>query len=300
MMAKHFFVPLSFLFLCLIGLFFLSDCSAGDADEESAFQKDTVVLGTWWWYTENDDKQSLLEFAVKNTVNEIYFSTVDFSGATRDFISESRRRGINVYLLAGRYQYIEDRTGFVSLMDRFIEYQQNVGVEEQFSGLHLDVEPHQHPDFGVRRAELLGEYLDFVIWVCAQYKTNDALGAAMNHIDFDIPFWFDDELLYKGNSVKLFEAVIAEADRVCVMSYRDTAQQIFDTAKEELDCAKLNNKQILLSVETQPSDEGDFVSFYEEGKAAMYREIHNLKNICDDVDYGVAIHHLSSWYELKP
>jgi hypothetical protein len=185
-------------------------------------------------------------------------------------------------------------------MDRFIEYQQNAGVEEQFSGLHLDVEPHQHPDFGVRRAELLREYLDFVIWVCAQYKTNGALGAAMNHIDFDIPFWFDDELLYKGNSVKLFEAVIGEADRVCIMSYRDTAQQIFDTVKDEMDCAKLNNKRILLSVETAYSNEGDNISFYEEGKDAMYREIHKLKDICGYVDYGVAVHHLRSWYELRP
>jgi hypothetical protein len=122
----------------------------------------------------------------------------------------------------------------------------------------------------------------------------------MNHIDFDIPFWFDDELSYKGNTVKLFEAVIKEADRVCVMSYRDTVQQIFDTAKEELDYAKLNNKQILLSVETAYSREGDKVSFYEEGKAAMYSEIHKLKNLCGNADYGIAVHHLRSWYELKP
>jgi hypothetical protein len=296
-MVKRFFVQLPFLPLCLIGLFFLSGCSAEDA--VGAFQK-TPPLGTWWWDTENDNRQSLLEFAVKNTVNEIYFSTEDFSDATRDFISQSRRMGIKVYLLAGWYKYIEDQTEFVNLMNRFIEYQQNAGADEQFSGLHLDVEPHQHPDFGARHTELLREYLDFVIWVCAKYKTNSALGAAMNHIDFDIPWWFDDELSYKGKTVKLFEAVIEEADRVCVMSYRDTAQQIFNTAKEELDCAKLNNKQILLSVETQPSDEGDFVSFYEDGKAAMYREIHKLKDICDDVDYGVAIHHLRSWYELKP
>jgi hypothetical protein len=299
MMVKHFFIQLPLLPLCLIGLFFLSGCSAGDTPEEVAFQKNTAVLGTWWWDTEKDDRQGLLEFAVKNMVNEIYFSTIDFSTATRGFISQARQMGISVYLLAGKYQYIEDRTGFINLMDSFIEYQQNVGVEEQFSGLHLDVEPHQHPDFHTQRAALLGKYLDFVIWVCDQYKTNSALGTTMNHIDFDIPFWFNDELSYKGNTVKLFEAVIEEADRVYVMSYRDTAQQIFDTAKEELDCAKRNNKQILLSVQTAYSHEGDNISFYEEGKAAMYSEIHKLKNLCDYNDYGIAVHHLRSWYELK-
>ncbi|MDR1127264.1 MAG: hypothetical protein LBL06_03960, partial [Treponema sp.] len=63
MMVKHFFIPLPLLPLYLIGLFFLSDCSAGDTPEEAAFQKNTAVLGTWWWDTKKDDRQDLLEFA---------------------------------------------------------------------------------------------------------------------------------------------------------------------------------------------------------------------------------------------
>jgi len=41
------------------------------------------------------------------------------------------------------------------------------------------------------------------------------------------------------------------------------------------------------------------VSFYEEGKAEMLRQIELLKSSYTDFSFGIAIHDIATWYELK-
>jgi hypothetical protein len=139
---------------------------------------------------------------------------------------------------------------------------------------------------------LLQDYIDFVVWVCSEYKTQTS-------IDFDIPFWFDDEIIYKSQKIKLYEAVITEASRVFIMSYRDKVDEIYDISKDEINFAKSKNKQIVLGVETDTSAEGGNITFFEEGKSYMYNEIHKLHPFCKTADYGISIHHLRSWYDLR-
>jgi hypothetical protein len=175
-------------------------------------------------------------------------------------------------------------------MDRFMEYQSAAEEGKRFAGLHLDVEPHQYAEFAQCRDELLGMYLDFVIWVCSAYPIP---------IDFDIPFWFNDEVTYQGERRKLYEAVITEANRVFVMSYRDQAEKMYETAKEKIAFAQQLNKGIVLCAETLYSSEGDQISYFEEGKAALYTELRRLKSLVNDDNCGLAVHHIMSWYDLK-
>ncbi|SDD96398.1 hypothetical protein [Niabella drilacis] len=252
----------------------------------------TTPLGTWWWSVSKKDWDTYLNFAQQNGVTEIYFYTTDFSATTSGFIQKATGKGIKIFLLAGDYQWIYDRTGLISLMTKYTQYQNSVGSAQRFSGIHLDVEPHQDPQFQLQRATILQQYIDFVTWVCAQYK--DA-----GSIDFDIPFWLDDEVLYNGTQRRLYEAVISEATRVFIMSYRDTAAKMYDVSKEEIAFAVSQNKQIFLGAETASSKEGDQVTYYEEGKAYMYGEFQKLKTLCGNINYGVSVHHIKSWYSLK-
>ncbi|MCF3111567.1 hypothetical protein LL912_22465 [Niabella sp. CC-SYL272] len=249
-------------------------------------------LGTWWWSVNKKDWDNYLNFAQQNGVTEIYFSTVDFSETTAGFVDKAASKGIRVFLLAGSYVWISDRTGFINLMSKYTQYQNTVSSSKRFAGIHLDVEPHQDPEFQQRRSEIMQQYIDFVVWVSSQY-------AAAGNIDFDIPFWLDDVVLYKGQNRLLYEAVISEATRVFIMSYRDTAAKMYEVSKEEIAFSTSLTKQIFLGAETAPSAEGDVVSYAEEGKAYMYSELQKLGTLCGNADYGVSIHHITSWYKLK-
>jgi hypothetical protein len=163
-------------------------------------------------------------------------------------------------------------------MSRYLDYQ-DAYPKAMFRGVHLDVEPHQDPDFSDNREDALLDYSAFVIRACADY----------GGLDFDIPFWFDSAV---------YETVISSASRVFVMSYRDTAEAMRDAAAEELAYAKSLDKPVFLCAEIH-SDEGDRVSYGEEGKSYMYGELNKLKAFTEYGKLGLAIHHIETWKALK-
>lgn len=65
---------------------------------------------------------------------------------------------------------------------------------------------------------------------------------------------------------------------------------------EELQYANEKEKQIFISVET--GEEEDIVTYYEEGKEYLYSQIEKLDKIINQ-NFGLAIHHIKSWYQLK-
>ena len=81
------------------------------------------------------------------------------------------------------------------------------------------------------------------------------------------------------------------------MSYRDSAEKIYNFAKDEVEYATKNNKKLILGVETQNVDE-NIVTFYEEGKEFMNQELKLLRELIPK-SFGIAIHHIVSWFDLK-
>ena len=158
-------------------------------------------------------------------------------------------------------------------------------------GIHLDIEPHQIDDFNdseINRKTYLLNYVKFVYTTHTLYNNID--------IHYDIPFWFDDVITYKGITKKVHEHVIDNADKVVVMSYRDTADKIYDISREELIYANATTTELSVSV-NMTSDEGDQVSFQEENKRILNAELNKLNDIIAE-EYSVCIHHIKSWYNL--
>ncbi len=275
------------LLLCAVMVCFTAAACSGDPQKPTAvFSPDFSTVGVWWW----DDSlgTEYLDFAANSGVDEIYYCTGDFSDKTRRFIRAASDRNIKVFLLAGEYQWIYDNTGLERLMSKYRNYQAAAEQNAHFSGVHLDVEPHQDPGFSADRSQILNAYLNFVTEACA----------AHGPLDFDIPFWLSDPVQYGGAEIPLYQAVIAEASRVFVMSYRDTASAMYNAAQEELAYAKSLNKPIVLGAETY-SAEGDNVSFAEEGKEYMYQEINKLPALAGYAKCGVCIHQIKTWFDLK-
>ena len=116
------------------------------------------------------------------------------------------------------------------------------------------------------------------------------------NFDFDIPFWLEEQVSFEGQTKAAFKFVLDYADRVFVMSYRDSAEAMFDVAQEELAYANEIGKPIFLSAET--GQEEDVVTYFEEGKAYLNSQLEKLKEMVGD-EFNIAIHHIKSWKALQ-
>ncbi|MCM1403913.1 MAG: hypothetical protein NC133_00160 [Prevotella sp.] len=247
----------------------------------------TVPKGVWWWNRDLPAEQ-YLNFAQSQGINEIYYCDSTFSTTTANFIQTAERHGCKVYWLAGEYQWLTDESGLIQNLQRYQNYQTNHS-SAQFAGVYLDIEPHQDPNFEDERTELLTILVNLAKKLKKDYPSIT--------FDFDIPFWLEDELVIDGVSQPAYAHLIDNADRTFIMSYRDTASTIYDTAKEEIAFATAKNKTIFLGVETF-SEEGDNVSFQEEGKEYMNSELSKLRSMIPS-NFGIAIHQIQTWYDLK-
>jgi len=287
------------LFFILLGLACTQLISARE-EARQRFVGHTAVLGAWWWYVELDEQNRHLDFAEQQGVTEIYYYTTFFGNNTGTFIEKARRRGMKVYLLFDDYRYIWNRRSFTRMMNRYLTYQKKAPENRKFSGLHLDIEPHQNPKFGENYQTFLQDYVDWAVWVCSDYRTaiNDL--APGSTIDFDLATWHYIDVIYRGKETKLYEAIIAEADRAFVMAYRDSAAESYELAKPELDFAKSIHKQIVLGVETGRLEKDPHISYYGKGRYYFYEQLYELNGLADYVNCGLSIHHISSWYLMQP
>ena len=244
-----------------------------------------TTFGVWWWNNRLDI--SYLDYAKSNNINEIYYYTSSFNEKTNSFIANAKERNIKVYWLTGEYDWINDSQPLINLIEEFNEYQHT--YDNTFEGIHFDIEPHQDPNFENNRQMTITKYINLVIELKKNYPNI--------WMEYDIPFWLEDEITINGKTKPAYQFVMDNSNRVTVMSYRDTSQQIYNVAKEEIQYAQNIGKTLNLGVETQNVDD-DIVTFYEEGKNYMYNELQNLRELIPK-DFGIVIHHIYSWYNLK-
>ena len=249
--------------------------------------KDDQLKFSIWWWDNRIDTTTYLNFAEDNNINEIYYYSSSLDYKTNLFIEQANSKNIKVYWLIGKYQWIEDNSLLDEKFVKYIAYQNE--YKNKFEGIHIDIEPHQHPEFKLRRQELITKYVELVIALNNKYKDIK--------LEYDIPFWLDDKVTIDDISKPAYEFIIDNSSKVTVMSYRDSAEKIYDVAKEEIEYAKVNNKTLNLSVETS-QNEDDIVTFYEEGKDYMMIELSKLRDMIPK-SFGIAIHHIKSFYELK-
>ena len=245
---------------------------------------DERELGVWWWNDSLDSKY--LTFARDNGVSEIYYCSDDFNEDVSSFIGKANEMGMKVYYLAGEYEWLTDSSNLYSKINSYIIYQNNYN---KFSGIHLDIEPHQDPTFDDNREELITSLIELASDLKKEYTDIT--------FDYDLPFWLEDEIEFNGVRKEAYKHMIDIANRVFLMSYRDSSEKIYDISKEEIEYAKSVNKVLFLGVETK-SDEGDNVSFQEEGKEYLYEQLFNLHQTLPS-NFGLSIHQIKTWYELK-
>ncbi len=271
-----------------------------------AFKKegDGGTLAVWWWdariLKREKEKEAYLEFLKKNSVNTVYLCYPDFPQEEMvAFVRLARQQGMSVCLLSGDSSFInKDSAGAREVVEKYLLYQQSVPQDARFEALHLDVEPHQREDFNENRQQILQLYAEYV------EETAEIVRGAGEKLEWDIPFWFDDYRVINsdGEEQDLLSLLCDNADTLCLMSYRDTAQEILAVSEKEIVLCAETGCKVVCGVETH-SAEGDHVSFMEEGKGEMYVQMGEVYGeLCRRMgqkNFGMAVHYLDTWYALK-
>ena len=273
-------------FKIILLLIFVLTCTLFVPSCSFSKNENKAQLGTWWW-SKNLNVDEYLSFAKQNNVTEIYYCDYSLDDSVSNFVEKVCKSGIKVYMLAGEKEWLEDRTDLDSLINKYIDFQNN--HKYKFSGIHLDVEPHQFSDFQQNRSNYLYKLVDLI-------NTNKTLYSQIN-FDYDIPFWLDDEIEYNGIVKEAYKHILDAADRTFIMSYRDTSEKMINVSIDEINYAKQNNRILFLSAETY-SEEGDSVSYYEEGENYMMSELEKLRAELPE-NFGIAIHNIKSWESLN-
>lgn len=273
---------------CILMIALIAGITAGIIISKKKSAENTaknVVSAVWWWDNRIDD--SYLDFAKNNGVKEIFYYTSSFTQKTRDFIAKANASGIKVFWLTGKYEWIEDPAPLYSKIEEYIAFQNESAYK--FEGIHFDIEPHQHPDFDSERTRLISSLISLASYLRDTYHDIK--------IEYDIPIWLHDEILFNGKSKPAYAHIIDLASRVTLMSYRDSAEEIYKSAKDEISYAVETGKTLVLGVETGGNDD-DIVTFDEEGSSYMYEQLDILKSMIPS-DYTIAVHHIKSWREMR-
>ncbi|WP_440118744.1 hypothetical protein [Paenibacillus sp. QZ-Y1] len=258
------------------------------------------VRATWVWDTTQiqSHPEDVLKFATANKMNTIYLQiNRDVKiPEYKSFIRQARAKNIAVDVMDGRSAWglTESRDQIASFLDWIEMYQDEALPNEKFAGIHLDIEPHVHPQWKTNQASVITQWQGNV-----QYIVDRAARMKMP-VAADLPFWLDN---YKipGSTMAVSSWMIRKFDSITIMAYRDTAAAIYNVAKDELVEAALLGKTISIAVETKQSKEGDFITFYEEGSAYMEAQLKLVEKMADAHSSfnGFSVHEYTSWKTLR-
>ncbi|MBY0205347.1 MULTISPECIES: hypothetical protein [Paenibacillus] len=261
---------------------------------------DRPVRGTWVWDTTQirNNAQDILSFAKANNINTIYLQmNRDIKiPEYKNFIRLARAQNIAVDIMDGRSAWglTESREQIASFMDWIEAYQAQALANEKFAGIHLDIEPHVHPQWKINQASVITQWQGNVNYIV------DRAARMKMPVAADLPFWLDN---YKipGSTMAVSSWMIRKFDSITIMAYRDTAAAIYNVAKDELIDAASVGKKISIAVETKQSKEGDFITFYEEGDAYMEEQLKLVEKMASaHASFnGFSVHEYSSWKTLR-
>lgn len=153
-----------------------------------------AIRAVWWWSSNLEEEvvDEYLNFAYDNGINSIYYCSSEFGEKTNGFIEKAKKKNMKVYWLDGYYKWLTSDTYQAQLfdkIDKYLDYNANY-PDNAFSGVHLDIEPHQSPDFKTNRTDLILKLIALADKLKQTYKTIN--------FTYDIPFWLHDEIEYNG------------------------------------------------------------------------------------------------------
>jgi len=228
------------------------------------------------WVWDRPEVPGLVDLTRRHGVRDLFVSTPgDLAGSPdlpwfRSLRTSTRSAGIRLHALGAEVWWLDDHAAAET-------WQQLALAAGLFDGIHLDVEPWLHPSWGSGSAALLASLMSLLERLSA---------ATILPVEADVPFWLHEHVV-DGRPAD--EGVMAAADAVTVMSYRDTAtgpDSITGISGAALATAARLGRPVRLAVETRWLGD-DPVSRKQTFHGTTQRQ---LDRVLDHVDAAVAGH----------
>ncbi|WP_148040422.1 hypothetical protein [Brevibacillus fluminis] len=287
----------TFGFILLLSMFsFLTGFSAEEKELKATYLWQTTLIAT--------EPDQILTFAKEQGVNLVYLK-IDITRKAsyyQSFIKKASEAGVKVQALGGLASWglEQNRPKIMAFVDWVIAYNKSAADTEKISGIHFDIEPYVMPEWKTaEQASIMRQWMGNVDAYIERAQLDPTL-----EIGCDIPFWLDKTYLPDDSTTTISEWLISKHDQITVMAYRDRADgsnSISSLVPQELNWADQLGKKALVAVETKESSEGNFVTFYEEGKTYMNAELSKLPSLLSPHPsyVGTAIHSYEYWKPLK-
>ncbi len=257
---------------------------------EAAPLRTPESLGVWVWSLQ--PPIPLRDFVRAAGVTEVFLATP--TSPTGDEARQVRRTvrllhddGVRVSALGGDPAWVRHH-------DWALDWAQSALATADFDGLHLDVEPHALPGWQdpPTRRDLVRRYLALL----------DEVRPLHDRLVVDVQFAYGSVDAPSGTFA---DAILRRVDEVTVMSYRDTARgsnSLLAVSRDWRVRGERAGVPVRLAVETNPSTEGEHVTFAEEGERAMLRVLRAVDDrLRGTATYaGFAVHDLDGWQALAP
>jgi hypothetical protein len=269
-----------------------------------SFLSSGKIKATWLWDTSLISKYpgriSVIQFARKQQIARIYLqvNTSVAKNAYRAFIRSASSSGIQIHALDGAPDWVmpNRHIRISSLVNWVMTYNNSVSDNEKFTGIQVDIEPYLLPQWYQDQNTTITNWLDALVLFA-----NDAAQDPSLIISSALPFWVD-EIIVPATGETLIEATLQLMHEVTLMSYRDQAQAVVDITDTKLALADELGKKIFVALETNPTSEGLYITFYDEGQAIMVAQMAEIDRLLSiHPSYaGIAVHDYTGWQNLKP
>ncbi|USG66901.1 hypothetical protein NDK47_06280 [Brevibacillus ruminantium] len=258
------------------------------------------LKATWIWNTAliTEDPERILAFADQQGVNRIYLH-IDRKEVPRHayqaFISEAKARKIQVDALAGdpAWSLVSRQDSIAAFVEWVHAYNRSVSSEERFTGIHVDIEPHVHPNWRQEQEKVKNEWLTNMELVIRETKKDPNL-----EVSADIPFWTNQ--LTDRESESVSQWLLGALDHVTLMAYRDHVEGrngVLDISSHILAEAGHSRQKVVIGLNVLESREGGRTTFYEEDTGHLQQQLDILERRMKKYPAyaGFAIHDYEHW-----
>jgi len=260
------------------------------------------VRATWVWDTTTltEDGNEILAFAEDQGVNVIFLhidrETKDFE-SYRAFVEEAHGLGIEIEALGGdpSWGLTDYQREIEAFMGWIEDYQEAVGEQAAFDGIHVDIEPYLLKEWEQDRDDVVRQWMENV-----EYLVGRAGQDASLRVSADLPFWIHKIPARHNGSLGAW--MIDRFDRVVLMNYRNFAlgkNGIIDHALPMIREGTRAGKPVIIGLETAPTEEGEHVTFFGKGTSSMHRQMqlsHIFMRWYSGYE-GFSIHDYKNWKE---
>ncbi len=258
---------------------------------------------TWIWDVSKieEDPEQAVSFLKDEKVNLVYIH-IDFEtfrpGPYRSFIQHASKEGIDVYALGGdpNWALIKNRDSLDHFVSIVHDYNNTVGEDQKFAGVHVDIEPYLLSQWKEDADNVINQWMMNTVHLIREAKEQDHL-----QVSGDFPFWIHEKKVpYKDQT--LSEWMIEHYDSMTLMAYRNKSEGpngIQSISKPIVNEASKEGKSVIVGVNVIDSAEGAHTTFHGDEPGTMSQELEVLEDAYKGNKGfgGTAIHDYSHWID---